>query len=1365
MRIVLDMQGAQTESRFRGIGRYALSFAKAIVRNKDEHEIFLALNGLFPETIEHIRAEFDGLLPQENIRVWYALGPVRECQPGNEWRREVAERIREAFLASLKPDIIHVMSLFEGYLDDAVTSIGLFDTNTPVSVTLYDLIPLLHAGKYLSLNPRYEVYYRRKLEYLKRASLLLAISESSRREAIEHLGIPEDRVVNISGAVEPHFRPVKISPEDEEGLRRKFGISRPFVLYTGGFDYRKNVEGLLSSYAFLPASVRAEHQLVLVGKISEGEKRKLSNLCRTLHLSSSDVIFTGYVSDNELVYLYNLCKVFVFPSLHEGFGLPALEAMACGAAVIGSNTTSIREVIGCEDALFDPYDSGSMALKLEQVLTDDQFHQRLRNHGLQRAKEFSWDESARRSIQAWKKVYSQNGSLNRFEQHSTYHRLINSVTALVKNNIDEKVLIGMSQCLALNESAGVERQLLVDVSELSQRDAGTGVQRVVRSYLRCLIKFPPAGFRVEPVYATLDEGYRYARRFTARFIGLQENGISDEPIRWQRGDIFFGLDMQHHVHLRHASFFERLRADGVVVKFFVYDLLPIQFPDLFYDPQAKVLHEKWLALIARMDSAICISKSTADAYLTWIRENSVPTSPNFQVDWVRLGSDIENSSLSANLPDGELTLLEAIRFRPTFLCVSTLEPRKCQEQILDAVEILWKEGIDVNLVFVGKVGWKIEAFIERLRSHPELNRRLFWLSGISDAYLKKVYESSSCLIAASLNEGFGLPIVEAARHGIPIIARDVPVFHEVAGEHAFYFQGEKGQDLARALQKWLELYSKGEHPTPYGVALLTWEQSAEKLNKILVENCPTRQLCVDISELVQRDVKTGIQRVVRSILKQWLTKPPKGYRVEPVYATTERGYKYARKFTQRLLGLPQTMDDEPIEYAPGDIFFVLDLQPQVQVIHKEFFRKLRMQGVQVYFLVHDLLPVLLPECYPPGTYESFAEWLDVVAQSDGAVCVSDTTAKHLASWVKKISYAYRKKPFKIAWSHNGCDIEESHPTRGYPPDGEHILNTLRARPTFLMVGTLEPRKAHSQVLAAFEELWLSGFDVNLVIVGKQGWMVEDLVSHLRSHRELNKRLFWLTGVSDEYLEKFYTSANCLIMASLNEGFGLPLVEAARYKLPIIARDIPIFREVAGKYAFYFRDDKSPETIAKAVKEWLSLYQEGKHPRSEGMSYLTWKESAQNLLDIILNSKWAYEVMPDANVKLGVKYNHKSHRINWLRGWSHPEKDFRWTEGHEAELGFCLSEDDLVRCAGIRLVFHTLGTQRIQCYLNGDMIFSGVFQGTGRELILSSGGFRLNNHLLFRLPDARRPDNGDPRVLGIALREIEFITTEQLRRDP
>jgi len=200
------MQGAQSESKFRGIGRYTMSFVHAVLRNRGEHEIILALNGLFPHTIEPIRSAFDDLLPQKNIRVWYAPGPVRESEPENENRREVAELIREAFIASLRPDVVHISSLFEGYLDDAVISIGKFDKHTPVCVSFYDLIPLLNSDHYLKPYPIYARYYQRRIDYLKLSVGFLAISEFTRQECIAHLGVPESRVTNVSAAVEPQFK-------------------------------------------------------------------------------------------------------------------------------------------------------------------------------------------------------------------------------------------------------------------------------------------------------------------------------------------------------------------------------------------------------------------------------------------------------------------------------------------------------------------------------------------------------------------------------------------------------------------------------------------------------------------------------------------------------------------------------------------------------------------------------------------------------------------------------------------------------------------------------------------------------------------------------------------------------------------------------------------------------------------------------------------------------------------------------------------------------------------------------------------------------------------------------------------------------
>lgn len=1215
MRIVIDMQGAQTESRFRGIGRYTLSFAQAVVRNRGQHEIILALNGLFPETIEPIRAAFDGLLPQENIRVWHAPGPVREEHPGNDTRRQIAELIRESFLASLQPDVIHICSLFEGYVDDAITSIGQFDQRTPVSVTLYDLIPLLNPDQYLRPNPRYAQYYERKIKSLIKASVMLAISEFSRQEGLTVLGkLSRPNIVTVSTAIDDHFRLLDINADTKQRLQQKFQIHRPFLLYTGGCDERKNLMRLIQAYAMLPVALRQTHQLVLAGHMHDGEILSLKHCAKISGLQADELVFTNYVTDEELVQLYNICKLFVFPSWHEGFGLPVLEAMACGAPVIGANTSSVPEVIGLSEALFDPFDTTAMSAVMQRALVDIDFQNRLRKHGLQRVKLFSWDATAKRAIAAWEAlgVLPTNSYLDRTLNYSL---LLGTIAQQIKKE-DESHLIALSSCLAINQQAGIERQLLLDISELCQRDAATGVQRVVRSYLKWLLQSPPPGFRVEPVYATLDEGYRYARRYTMRFLGLCDDEVADTPIRWQRGDLFFGLDMQHHVQLAHRAFYHQLRQDGVIVKFLVHDLLPIQLPEFFKDSKIKELHEKWLTMIAETDGVICVSRATSEVFAQWIADVNVVLYPTFQNTWVHNGGDIESSVPSRGLPPDAAETLDVIRTRPTFLCVATLEPRKGQQQILDAMEDLWMQGIDANLVLVGQQGWKIESLVDKIRCHPEHGKRLFWLQGISDEYLEQIYLASTCLVAASINEGFGLPLIEAARHGLPIVARDIPVFREVAGDAAFYFSGNTAVELAQALIAWLDLHRQGKHPKSTGMQWSTWQQSAEKLKNALVRHdYRRRQLLVDISELVQRDAKTGIQRVVRSILKQWLMNPPACYRVEPIYATLDHGYRYARQFVSRFLGnLDETLRDDPIDYAPGDVFFGLDLQPLVQTAQREFYQELRRQGIRVEFMLYDLLCIEFPQYFPRGATEGFQRWLDVVAENDGVVCISKTVANKFSTWLKEKNKNHLR-PFNINWSHIAADIDDSTPSYGVPADAEIVLNQLHNRDSFLMVGTLEPRKGHMQVLAAFEQLWQVGTDINLVIVGKVGWMVESLIQRLRNHPELNKRLFWLEGISDEYLEKVYAASTCLIAASYDEGFGLPLIEAAQHKLPIIARDIPVFREVAEGYAYYFNAE-DPEGLAQAITDWLELYRSQKHPRSDDMKWLTWKESASQLLSVL-----------------------------------------------------------------------------------------------------------------------------------------------------
>jgi glycosyltransferase involved in cell wall biosynthesis len=1219
VRIVIDMQGLQTESRFRGIGRYTLSLTQAIVCNRGGHEVILALNGLFPETIEPIRAAFNNILPQTAIRVWNAIGPVKEGEESNAARRQAAELLRESFIQSLQPDVVHIPSLFEGYHEDAVLSIGRLDRQSLVSVTLHDLIPLMNPAQYLDHDSRFAAYYRNKLDHLARADLLLTISDSSSQEALERLKVPASKLVNTSEAADAMFRVLEISPTERRSLLRPWHITRPFVLYSGGGDERKNLPRLIEAYARLPITLRQRHQLVFAGRIPQGIVAELQAHGRISGLGESELVFTGYITDEELVKIYNLCHLFVFPSWHEGFGLPALEAMACGAPVTGADISSLREVIGYSPALFDPHNVQSIESKVREALESSPFRLRLKVHGKLQAKRLSWDRSARLALAAWDQLVAEKRHHAKSPVATSPNQVIRHLAGRIAD-WSNRAKYELSAAIALNQQAGFVRQLFLDVSELCQHDAATGVQRVVRSYLKELLDQPPIGFVCEPVYATREHGYRYARRFTSHFTGRRTHqGQKDTPIHWQRGDVFFGLDMQHHVQLAQRVPLQMMRTHGVTVKFLVHDLLPIQLDGFFSDPEAKKLHEEWLGMLAGFDGAICVSKATADAYSAWINHADLSCSPGFQVDWVHNGADINGSRPSSGLPTGANAVLTTLRARPSFLAVSTLEPRKQQQQILDAVESLWQQGLDINLVLVGKEGWHVEALGNRLRSHPERDRRLFWLAGISDQFLEQVYRSCSALIAASLNEGFGLSLVEAGYYGLAIIARDIPVFREVAGEHASYFSAKTPEQLASHLAEWLNQYRAGRYLKPDGIRWNTWTQSAAQLKHALVEkHYPRRQLLVDISELVQRDARSGIQRVVRSILKEWLSNPPEGYRVEPVSALPDEGYRYARSYTQSFMGWPAPeAEDSLIDHAPGDIFFGLDMQPQVQIAHAPFYQVLRRNGVTVKFLIHDLLPIQMPEFFPAGNEEGFTQWLKVIAECDGAVCVSETTAKDLEKWLLRNTNWERKRPFHVAWSHNGADVASSMPSKGRPADADLVVEQLNKHPSFLMVGTLEPRKGHLQVLDAFDKLWLSGQQINLVIVGKIGWKSDALIDRLTGHPDYGVRLLWLDGISDEYLEEIYASCSCLIAASYGEGFGLPLIEAAQHNIPVIARDIPVFREVAGECAKYF-GNKKPDSLQMTISKWLSEQKTQKRT-TEPLNWITWQQSAKNLSNILVNS--------------------------------------------------------------------------------------------------------------------------------------------------
>ena len=295
--------------------------------------------------------------------------------------------------------IYHVGSPIEAVPLDRLHPPGA--SRSRVVVTLYDLIPKLFPETYLTTAAT-QAWYGMRLELIRRSDRILAISESTARDAVEELGVPAERVVTVGAGVSDQFaRPGDREAAFAELRRRHRWLDQGFVLYTGGIEPRKNIDRLLVAYAGLPDALVQRHQLVIVCKVLSSELASLRRRLRKLGIAGR-VHFPGYVSDEELVRLYQTCELFVFPALYEGFGLPVAEAIACGAPVISSNTSALPELLRDQEALFDPRDVDAIRAALARALGDEPLRARLASVELDQR--HRWSGVAERTAEVYEEL-------------------------------------------------------------------------------------------------------------------------------------------------------------------------------------------------------------------------------------------------------------------------------------------------------------------------------------------------------------------------------------------------------------------------------------------------------------------------------------------------------------------------------------------------------------------------------------------------------------------------------------------------------------------------------------------------------------------------------------------------------------------------------------------------------------------------------------------------------------------------------------------------------------------------------------------------------------------------------------------------
>jgi glycosyltransferase involved in cell wall biosynthesis len=1241
-RIALDLRICQVEGGERGAGRYALSLARAIARRAEEGRVVVILDGRLPVTVPPLRRAFDGLLPAGGVVVSAGLRPETGPGPAGVWRRRAAERVRLGFLEGLRVDVAHVFSLCPHGAAEVPPLSGEGRGRFAVTATLSDIDLLQRAS---SSHGRPPEPHTSGLGGARQAELVLATSERARALAIATLGLPAERVVTVPPGAEertPAGRPAQDGPEAPAA---RLGIDGPFLLAPADPDDLVTTMRLIQAFALLPGPVRESHHLTLLGELQDGMAGELRAAAARFGLRGDQVVVSSGVEGEDATALYAAAALVVVAGASECLGSSALAAMSNGAPVIAADIGGLPEVLDRADALFGPADQRAQAAMIHRALTDEDFLGSLREHGRHRARKFSWDSSADRALEAFADLCERRGA-----PAATTRRASAVATRRARPR------------LALVTPLSPERTGIADYSAelLPQLARHYEVDVVVRQ-------------------ASVEDP-RVAAHATVRTASWFDAHAGDyDRIVYQFGNSpfhehLFGLLARHGgVVVLHDFFLsgavQELDATGGAPGAFGRALYASHgYPGLVDELRAGRAAAIWKypcnkEALDRADGVIVHSSHALQLADDWYGAGcsgqwrripllrSCPPAADRRAARERLGVSADDFLVCS---------------------VGHMGPSKLNDRLLDAWLASPLSGDrHCVLAFVGEAHDDeysrdlartagSDCCGGRVRITGYASRSLYedYLAGADVAVQLRALSRGETAASVLDCLARGVPTIANANGWVAELPEDVTVRlpdkfsqaelvealvrlrddpqaraelsrrgrEHVRAEH----DPRRAGDLYRdAIEEFAEAGTGSAYrrlvrdlrdiDAPAGPTTADLLEVAACVSANLPAR-PPRQILLDVTPLALSDHGTGIQRVSRAVLKALLERTPHGYRVEPVRDDGRR-FVYARRFTLSLLGVGMTdPDDAPVATGPGDVFLALDLSLGSLARNREALAEMRSRGVGVFTVLYDLLPVLRPEVFSAAIGHAYREWLDVVtAVSDGVACISRTVADELVETLTQ-DPPDRRTPLRIGYFHLGADLVASLPSRGLEADAAAVIESVRSRPSVLMVGTVEPRKGHAQALSAFERLWSSGANVGLVIVGRRGWMTEALVARLRAHPERGRRLLWLEGASDEMLLTLYEASVALLAASEGEGFGLPLVEAAQHGLPIVARDLPVFREVAGDHAYYF-SGLTADDLAAAISAWLDLWERGLAPASTGMPWLTWAESAGRLLDVIRGGHW------------------------------------------------------------------------------------------------------------------------------------------------
>jgi glycosyltransferase involved in cell wall biosynthesis len=1230
MRLVIDLQSAQGANRLEVIGQNAMAFAQALARHAEANEVWIVLNDAFCEAVESIRMALAESVPNDRVRVFPFPRESDAQHSNNEWKLHAAEKIREAFIADLRPDVVLVLNIFEGLVDQAVVSIGSFERSAPTVVFLHDLLPLESDGYGLA-DEQFRNWYYRQLMFLRTADCILTASPSLRSEALERLQLEPAKIVDLLPSHIPYRLHHGDNAETDE-LRARCRLPSRFILVDASNADAGTLDEIKQKFVDLPAALSDGVALAVLGDDREGLQKG----------GPETVVYLPALSDIERRTLHELAVTCVF--VHDVAArqnASLVDAFRTGAPVL---LISLKL-----EATHDPLanatlqtDMASFEHALESLLNSAEERNRLSLLGLRYAQSLLWEDAAQRAWTTLEELHVQSVGLR-----------------------------------AKTLGAPVSRPRMAYFSPLPPAQTG------IADYSAVLL--PELAFYYD-IDVIVDQKECSADDVSACFAMRDFNWFEAHASEYDRVIYHLGNSPFHHYML---AAFDRYPGTVVLHDFYLGHLR--MYPDgatvayltALYESHGygaasnELLHANslWqypinLQLLSRAHGVIVHSYHAVEQARRWYGEGICRNIRRARFLRAAVTRDRQRARSRLGIADADFVVCS----------FGQLGQTKLNDRLLAAwaASRLTRQQ-HCKLVFVGG---STGPYHDLMMRDIEACSKAFDVSitGFASADQYRDYLDAADVAVQLRTDSRGetsAAVFDCLAHEAPLIVNAHGSMSELPSETVLRIADQFATtELVDALERlWTDSALRTQqtdagtayvsrHHAPHAAAadfvsaieFFSRESVSARRTRLiesirliradgprdesetlavaraLDEALPdviVQTLYVDVSAVARIDLKTGIQRVTRALVLELLRNPPPGWRVEPVFLSEgpAKQFHYARTYTQQLLGLEAlALEDEPVRPRSGDVLLGLDLYWLVVDVEAAY-QRWRALGVSIQFVVYDILPILQPENFPDGLSEGFHNWLSVVSRvSDGLLCISKAVAGDVAQWVSEHPSS-RITPLKIEAFPLGADIQTTAPSMGMPDNAKEILEMIGARPSVLMVGTVEPRKRHIQALDALERLWSSDIDVNFVVVGKQGWLSAEDATRLKNHKESGRRFFWLSGVSDEFLDAIYRASTVLLAASSGEGFGLPIIEAAVHGVPIIARDLPVFREVAGDSAVYFSgDDKD---LAEAISKWLIETDDGKLARStSAIKPITWEQSARALqklvLDVRAKANWAVD---------------------------------------------------------------------------------------------------------------------------------------------